>query len=99
MHSTEDKQETLVQKGKEKGSKRPLETKDETFEKSIEKHVVRKDETTVQRNKNKGRANKELDETDKTLPMQEEEGYEENPIETEHATVPPDSQTYKRLIK
>jgi phage shock protein A len=35
----------------------------------------------------------------KTLPMQEEEESEENPIKTEHATVPPDSQTYKRLIK
>jgi hypothetical protein len=31
--------------------------------------------------------------------MQEEEESEENPIKTEHATVPPDSQTYKILIK
>jgi hypothetical protein len=31
--------------------------------------------------------------------MQEEEDSEENPIKTEHATIPPDSQTYKRLIK
>jgi hypothetical protein len=73
--------------------------KDETFERSIEKPMVRKDETPVQRRKNKGRVNKEPDETDKTLPMQEEEGFEEKPIETEHATAPPDSHTYKRLIK
>jgi hypothetical protein len=31
--------------------------------------------------------------------MQEEEEYEKNPSETIHATVPPNSQTYKRLIK
>jgi hypothetical protein len=91
LQSTRDKQETPVQKGKEKGSKIPLQTKDENFEKSIEKPMVRKDETPVQRRKNKGRVNKEPDETDKTLPMQEEEGSEEKPIETEHATIPPDS--------
>ena len=53
--------------------------------------MVRKDETPVQRGKNKGRVNKEPDEIDKTLPMQEEEGSEEKPIETKHAIVPPDS--------
>jgi hypothetical protein len=31
--------------------------------------------------------------------MQEEEESKEKPIKTEHATVPPDNQTYKRLIK
>ena len=31
--------------------------------------------------------------------MQEEEESEKNPIETMHATVPPNNQTYKRLIK
>jgi hypothetical protein len=31
--------------------------------------------------------------------MQEEKESEKNPIETVHSTVPPDSQTYKRLIK
>jgi hypothetical protein len=97
FQSTEGKQETPVHKGK--GTKIPLERKDETSEKGIEKPVVRKDETPVQRKKNKSRASKEPDEVDKTLPMQEEEESEENPIKTEHATVPPDSQTYKRLIK
>ena len=55
--------------------------------------------TIVQRKKGKSKATEELDEVDKTLPMQEEEESEENPIKTEHATVPPYSQTYKRLIK
>jgi hypothetical protein len=76
-----------------------LERKDETSEKGIEKLEKRKDGTPMQRKKNKGRANKEPYEVDKTLPMQEEKETEENPIETEHATAPPDSQTYKRLIK
>ena len=31
--------------------------------------------------------------------MQEEEESEKNPSETVHAIVPPNSQTYKRLIK
>jgi hypothetical protein len=76
-----------------------LERKDETSKKGIEKHVERKDETLVQRKKNKSKAIKEPDEVDKTLPMQEEEDSEKKPSETMHATIPPDSQTYKRLIK
>jgi hypothetical protein len=97
FQSTEGKKETHVHKGK--GTKRPLERKDETSGKGIEKPVVRKDETPVQREKNKSRDSKEPDEVDKTLTMQEEEESEENPINTEHATVPPNSHTYKRLIK
>jgi hypothetical protein len=97
FQSTEGKQETPVHKGK--GTKIVLERKDETSEKGIEKPVVRKDKTPKKRKKNKSRANKEPDEVDKTLPMQEEEESEENPIKTEHSIVPPDSQTYKRLIK
>jgi hypothetical protein len=81
---TEGKQETPVHKGKDKGAKIPLE---------------RKDETPVLRKKNKSKVTKEPDEVDKTLPMQEEEESEKNPSVTVHATVPPDSQTYKRLIK
>jgi hypothetical protein len=76
-----------------------LERKDETSVKGIEKPVERKEETPVQRKKNKSKATKKPDEVDKTLPMQEEEESEKNPIETVHATVPPDSQTFKRLIK
>jgi hypothetical protein len=53
----------------------------------------------VQRNKGKSKATEKPDEVDKTLPMQEEEESEENPIKTEHVTVPPDRQTYKRIIK
>jgi O6-methylguanine-DNA--protein-cysteine methyltransferase len=89
----------LVQKGKGKGIKRPLERKDETFVKDFEEPMIRNEETPVQRKKNKSKAIKEPDEVDKTLPMQEEEEFEKNPIETVHAIVPPDSQTYKRLIK
>jgi hypothetical protein len=95
----EEKQEAPVQKGKGKGIKRPLERKDETSVKDFEEPVIRNEETPVQRKKNKSKSIKEPDEVDKTLPMQEEEESEKNPIETVHATVPPDSQTYKRLIK
>jgi hypothetical protein len=98
-HPTEGKQETPVKKGKDKGTKRPLESKDETSEKGIEKPIERKDENHVLRKKNKSKAMKEPDELDKTLPIEEEEEFEKNPSETIHATVPPDSQTYKRLIK
>jgi hypothetical protein len=73
----EEKQEALVQKGKGKGIKIPLERKDETFVKDFEEPVIRKEET----------------------PVQEEEESEKKPIETVHATVPPNSQTYKILIK
>jgi hypothetical protein len=76
-----------------------LERKDETSVKDFEELVIRSEETPVQRKKNKSKSIKEPDEVDKTLPMQEEEESEKNPIETVHATVPPDSQTYKRLIK
>jgi hypothetical protein len=96
---TEGKQEAPVHKGKDKGNKRPLESKYETSEKSIEKPIERKDETPVLRKKNKSKVIKEPDEIDKTLPMQEEEESEKNPSETVHATIPHDSQTYKRLIK
>jgi hypothetical protein len=53
----------------------------------------------VQRKKGKSKATEKPDEVDKTLPMQEEEESKKNPIKTEHATVPPESQSYKRLIK
>ena len=67
--------------------------------KHFEEPVVRNEETTVQRNRGKSKATEKPNEVYKTLPMQEEEESEENPIKTEHATIPPDSQTYKRLIK
>jgi hypothetical protein len=96
---TKGKQETPVQKGRDKGTKRPLESKDETSEKGIEKPIEIKYETHVLRKKNKSKVIKELDEVDKPPPMKEEEESEKNPSETIHATVPPNSQTYKRLIK
>jgi hypothetical protein len=95
----EEKQEAPVQKGKGKGIKIPLERKDETFVKEFEEPMIRSEETHVQRKKYKSKAIKEPDEVDKTLPMQEEEESEKKTIETVHATVPHDSQTYKRLIK
>ena len=98
-HPTKGKQETLVQKGKDKGAKIPLESKYETSEKGIENPIERKDETLVLRKKNKNKDIKKLDEVDKTLPMQEEDDSKKNPSETVHATIPLDSQTYKRLIK
>ena len=59
--------------------------------KHFEKPVVRNEETIVQRKKGKSKATEKPDEVHKTLPMQEEEESEENPIKTEHSTVPPDS--------
>jgi hypothetical protein len=76
-----------------------LEIKDKTYEKGIEKTIERKDETPMLRKKNKSKVIKEPDEVDKTLLMQEEQESEKNPSEIIHATVPSDSQTYKRLIK
>jgi hypothetical protein len=96
---TEGKQETPVQKGKDKGTKIPLKSKNETSEKGIEKPIEGKDETPMLRKKNKSKVIKEPNEVDKTLPMQEEEVSEKNPSETVHAILPPDSETYKRLIK
>ena len=93
----EENQEAPVKKGK--GTKIPLERKEETPMKHFEETVVRNEETTVQRKKGKSKATEKLDEVDKKLPMQEEEESDENPIKTEHATVPPSSQTYKILIK
>ena len=76
-----------------------MEKRDETSEKGIEKPIERKDETPVLRKKNKSKVIKEPDEIEKTLPMHEEEESEKNPSETVHSTIPPNSQTYKRLIK
>jgi hypothetical protein len=95
----EEKQEAPVQKGKGKGTKIPLERKDETSVKYFEKPVERKEETPVQRKKGKSKATKKPDEVDKTLPMQVEEETEKKPLETVHNTAPPDSQTFKRLIR
>jgi hypothetical protein len=96
---TEGKQEAPIHKGKDKGTKIPLESKDETSEKGIEKPIERKYETPVPRKKNKSKVIKEPNDIDKTLPMQEEEESEKKPSETVHGTVPHDGQTYKRLIK
>jgi hypothetical protein len=98
-HPTEGKQESPIHKGKDKGTKIHLESQDETYEKGIEKPIERKYETPMLRKKNKSKVIKELDEVDKTLAMQEEDESEKNPSETVHATIPPNSHTYKRLIK
>jgi hypothetical protein len=76
-----------------------LERKEETHVKHFEELVVRNEETTMQRKKGKSKATKKPNEVDKILPMQKEEEFKEKPIKTDHATVPLDSQTYKRLIK
>ena len=97
FQSTEGKQETPVHKGK--GTKRPLERKEETPVKHFVEPVVRNEEPTMHRKKGKSKATEKPNEVDETLPMQKEEESEENPIKTKHATIPPDSQTYKSLIK
>jgi hypothetical protein len=51
------------------------------------------------RKKGKSRATRKPDEVDKKFPMQVEEDSEKKPIETVHNTAPPDSQTFKRLIR
>jgi hypothetical protein len=60
--------------------------------------VERKEETLVQKKKNKDKDIKKPDEEDKEIPMQVEKETEKNPVETVHVTTPPDSQTFKRLI-
>jgi hypothetical protein len=67
--------------------------------KGIGKPVERKEETPVQKKKDKRKGIKKPDETDKEIPMQVEEETEKNPVETVHVTTPPDSQTFKRLIR
>jgi hypothetical protein len=76
-----------------------LERKDETSMKYFENPGEGKEETHVQRKKGKIKFTKKLDEVDKTLPMQVEEKIEKKPLETMHNTTPPDSRTFKRLIK
>jgi hypothetical protein len=67
--------------------------------KGIGKLVERKKETHVKNKKDKSKATKKPDEVDKAIPMQMEEETEKKPIETVHVTAPPDSQTFKRLIR
>jgi hypothetical protein len=61
--------------------------------------VERKKETPVQKKKDKNKATKKPDEADKAIPMQMEEETEKKHIETVHVTAPPDSRTFKILIK
>jgi hypothetical protein len=61
--------------------------------------VEKKEETPVKKKKDKGKGIKNPDEIDKAIPMQQKEETMKNPIETVHATTPPDNQTFKRLIK
>jgi hypothetical protein len=95
----EEKQESFIQKGKGKYTKIHLERKDETFVKYFEKYLEIKEETHVQRKKGKRKDTKKHDEVDKTLPMQVEEETKKKPLETVHNTAPPDSRTFKILIK
>jgi hypothetical protein len=66
--------------------------------KGIKNLVERKEETHVQKKKDKEKDIKKPDEADKAIPMQVEEETEKKPIETVHVTTPLDSQTFKRLI-
>ena len=61
--------------------------------------MERKEETLVQKKKNKDKNIKKPDEEDKEIPMQVEKETEKNMIEIVHVTTPPDSQTFKRLIR
>jgi hypothetical protein len=67
--------------------------------KGIENPVEKKEETPVQKKKDKGKGIKKPDEIDKEIPMQQEEETMKKPVETVHVTTPPDSQTFKRLIR
>jgi hypothetical protein len=67
--------------------------------KGIGKRMERKEETPMQKKKDKSKCIKKPDETNKEIPMQVEEEFEKNPVETAHVTTPPDSQTFKRLIR
>jgi hypothetical protein len=67
--------------------------------KGIVNLVEKKEETHVQKKKDKGKGIKKPDEIDKAIPMQQEEETMKNPVETVHVTTPPDSQTFKRLIR
>jgi hypothetical protein len=89
--------ETPVLKEKGKSIDKPMKEKQETPAqkgkgKDTKRPLERKDETSE---KGIEKPEKRKDGTS----MQEEKETEENPIETEHTTTPPDSQTYKRLIK
>jgi hypothetical protein len=61
--------------------------------------VERKEETPVQKKKNKDKDIKNPNEADKEIPMQVEKETKKNPFETVHVTTPPDSKTFKRLIR
>jgi hypothetical protein len=67
--------------------------------KCIVKHVEKKEETLVQKKKDKGKGIKKPDDIDKAIPMQQEEETIKNCIETVHVTTPPDIQTFKILIR
>jgi hypothetical protein len=61
--------------------------------------MEKKEETPVQKKKDKDKGIKKPDEIDKEIPMQQEEETMKNPVETVHVTTPPDNQTFKRLIR
>jgi hypothetical protein len=61
--------------------------------------MEKKEETPVQKKKDKAKGIKKPDEIEKEIPMQPEEETMKNPIETVHVTTLPDSQTFKRLIR
>jgi phosphopantetheine adenylyltransferase len=61
--------------------------------------VEKKEETPVQKKKDKGKGIKKTDDIDKEIPMQQVEETMKKPVEIVHVTTPPDSQTFKRLIR
>jgi len=61
--------------------------------------VERKQETPVQKKKDKRKGIKNPDETDKAILMQQEEETKKKHVETVHVTTPLDSQTFKRLTR
>jgi hypothetical protein len=61
--------------------------------------VERKEETPMQKKKDKEKGIKKPDEIDKEIPMQQEEQTMKNLVETVHVTTPLEHQTFKRLIR
>jgi hypothetical protein len=95
----EEKSETPIQRKKGKGTKTPLERKDEIFVKYFEEPVKKKGEVDEKEKKHKGKGFEKADETHKKILVQREEGDEKKPVETVHVSTSPGDETFKRLIR
>jgi hypothetical protein len=61
--------------------------------------VQKKEETPVQKKKDKGKDIKKPNVIDKEIPMHQEEETIKNPVDIVHVSTPPDNQTFKILIR